>query len=169
MRCPLSGVAAAAVALAMLTHGRAPAQSLPAGMAQYGHLVGGTWSCVTRVPATPASPAHQDRSTAVFEVVAGGVVHDHIVAADYSGDFYIGYDDRSGKYWMTGADSLGTNLSLTSSDGLHYTGTSSMGGLVMNDQATYGRDGPNRTEAHEVFTRPGVQATFDTVCTRAGP
>lgn len=135
-------------------------------MAQYADLIGGTWSCVTRVPPAPGSSVHEDRSTAVFAIAPGGVVHDHIAAPDYSGDFYIGYDDRAGKYWMTGADSLGTNLSLTSNDGQHYTGTSSMGGVVMNDSATYTRQGPNQRSSHELFTRPGVEASFDTLCTR---
>jgi hypothetical protein len=147
----------AAVALTLALTGK---------MAQFDHLLGGTWSCVTRIPATEAAPAHEDRSTARFDAVPGGVVHDHIISEDYSGDFYIGYNDRSSAYWLIGADSLGTDVSLTSADGLHYSGTSSMGGIVMKDSATYENAGPNKTVAHEVFTRPGAEAIFDTACTR---
>jgi len=137
-------------------------------MAEFRQLVGGTWSCVTQAPILGAAPVHREHSTAVFEMlssISGDVLHDHIVSQDYSGDFYIGYSDRLGEYWMTGADSLGTDISLTSKDGSHYDGTSSMGGITMNDSATY-QNFADRTVGHEVFRRPGVLAIFDTICTR---
>ena len=136
-------------------------------MALFAHLLGGTWSCVTQVPPTGAIPAHADRSTAVFTREPGGVVHDRIVAPDYAGDFYIGYDGRNSRYWLIGADTLGTSISLESADGLHYDGSASMGGIVMKDSATYDNVSANETRAHEVFTRPGVQAVFDTICSRS--
>lgn len=156
-------IAAASVASPLRT-----AADTPDKMAQFRQLLGGTWSCVTQAPTFGASPAHRDQSTAVFEMVtsvSGDVLHDHIVAPDYAGDFYIGYSDRLNEYWLTGSDALGTDISLTSKDGLHYDGTSSMGGLVMKDSATY-QNFPGKTLAHEVFTRPGAEAVFDTACTR---
>jgi hypothetical protein len=135
-------------------------------MTQFRHLLGGSWSCVTQVPATGSASPHEDRSTAVFDMTPSDVVHDHITAADYSGDYYLGYNGRANVYWLIGADSLGTVLSLESNDGLHYDGTSSMGEIVMKDSATYQNDGANKTIAHEVFTRSGAEAIFDTVCTR---
>ena len=137
-------------------------------MALFRQLVGGTWSCATQAPVLGAAPVHRDHSTAAFEMVSslsGDVLHDHIVGQDYAGDFYIGYSDRLGEYWMTGADALGTDISLTSKDGLHYDGTASMGGITMKDSATY-QNFSDKTLGHEVFSRPGVQAIFDTVCTR---
>ena len=138
-----------------------------AAMALFAHLLGGTWSCTTLVPATGSTPPHTDRSIAAFTQEPGGVVHDRITASDYAGDFYIGYDPRSARYWLTGVDTLGTSISLVSQDGLHYDGTASMGGVVMKDSATYTNVSANETHAREVFTRPGVQAIFETVCTRS--
>ena len=162
--------AGAACAWAIFLAGAAAADAqdaLTGKMAQYAHLLGGSWSCTTQVPATGATAAHEDRSTAIFVAAPGGVLHDHIGAEDYSGDFYIGFDVRTQHYWLTGADTLGTDISLVSSDGLHFSGTSSMGGIVMNDRATYTNLTPDRTQSHEVFTRPGVEAIFDTSCTRS--
>ena len=156
-----------AFALALLgSAGVARADVLTGKMARFNDVTGGPWSCSTSVPAIGDRAAHTDTSTIAFEIVPGDVIHYHIAGADYSGDFYLGYNQRAGVYWQTGADSLGMHAFLTSSDAFTYTGTSSMGTIDMQDTVSYAKAGPNKTTAHEVLTRPGSQIVFDTVCTR---
>lgn len=163
-----SFVLLAAASCAFLMHARSAGASdvLTGKMARFIHLLGGSWSCSTSVPPMNAQGAHTDQSTATFEIVPGNVLHNHLGSDDYSGDFYIGYNERTNEYWQTGADSLGMQAFLSSSDAVRYSGTSSMGPITVQDRITYARVGQNKVSAHEVLSGPRSQTVFDTVCTR---
>lgn len=144
--------------------GVAQAGELTGKMTLFNHLAGRVLTCATSVPPMNGRMGHSDESTATFDIVAGNVIHTHIAGNDYAGDFYIGYDERRGKYWQTAADSLGMHGFLESPDAVTYTGTSSIGPNVMDDTITYGRTANDSTTAHEVLSGHGVQTAFDTVC-----
>ena len=100
----------------------ARAGELTGKMSLFNHLAGRVLTCTTSVPAMIGRAEHSDRSTATFDIVASNVIHTHIAGNDYAGDFYIGYDERRGKYWQTAADSLGMHGFLESTDAITYTG-----------------------------------------------
>ncbi len=112
-----------------------------------------------------AGRAHRSKYGDVRDL-PGNVLHNHLGSDDYSGDFYIGYNERTNEYWQTGADSLGMQAFLSSSDAVRYSGTSSMGPITVQDRITYARVGQNKVSAHEVLSGPRSQTVFDTVCTR---
>lgn len=159
---------AALASWAFFAHARSvdAADVLTGKMARFIHLLGGSWSCSTSVAPMNGQPAHTDRSTATFEIVPGNALHNHLSSDDYSGDFYIGYTERTNEYWQTGADSLGMHAFLSSTDAVTYSGTSSMGPISVQDRITYARAGEDKVTAHEVLSGPRSQSVFDTVCTR---
>lgn len=140
--------------------------ALTGNMAPFSYLLGAGWNCTTNVPALGDQPARTDQGTATFAVVPGNVVHNRVVTATYSGDFYFGYNDRMDGYWQVSADNMGVHAFLTSSDGKTYTGTSSIGRLAMQDTVTYAKVTPNKVTVHEVLTGSEPTVTFDSVCTR---
>ncbi len=159
----------AAFAVAALLVGTTPAIAageLTGKMSAFGYLLGAAWNCSTSVPAMGDMPAHTDRGTATFEVAPGNTVHNHVSTPNYSGDFYFGYTDKMGMYWQVDSDNIGGHAFLTSSDGITYNGTSSMGPLSMQDTVTYAKLAPNKVTVHEVLTGSAPTATFDSVCTR---
>lgn len=159
-------VAAALAIVAILLYAvPARAQELSGNMAPFSYLVAKPWSCTTSVPAMMGQPARTDQSTATFEAVPGNVVHNHIASPNFSGDFYMGYNERLG-YWQSSADNMGGHGFLTSTDGKTYTGTSSMASLSMQDTTTYARPATNKVTVHEVLTGGMLAGTFDTVCTQ---
>lgn len=145
---------------------RAADGTLTGKMAAFSYLLGGPWSCSTNVPAMGARAAHTDQGTATFDVVPGNVVHNRVSTQEYSGDFYFGLSDRMNSYWQTDADNMGGHAFLTSTDGVTYRGTASMGTTSMQDIITYTKVAPNRVTVREVISGTAPQATFDTVCTR---
>lgn len=141
------------------------ADPLAGQMARFNHLIGQTWTCATNVPEIDGRPAHTDQSTVTFSLARGDVIHYHITASDYDGDFYNGYDARTNEYWETGADSLGTHLFLTSADGGNYTGTSFLGSMEMRDTIVRTEVSPDKTVVHEVLSGNGHETAFGYVCT----
>lgn len=154
-----------AVLISMST-ARAADDTLADKMAAFSYLLGGPWNCSTSVPAMGPRAAHTEQGTATFEVVPGNVVHNHVSTQEYSGDFYFGFSDRMSSYWQTDADNMGGYAFLTSSDGMTYKGTASMGPMSMQDTITYAKVAPNKITVHEVISGAAPQAVFDTVCTR---
>lgn len=97
MRIPFALIATLALA-GFITHtssARAAGADLSGNMAAFSYLLGGPWNCSTDVPAMGDQAAHTDQGSATFDVVPGNVVHNHVLTATYSGDFYFGYSNRT--------------------------------------------------------------------------
>jgi len=139
--------------------------ALTGQMASSNYLIG-SWNCTTKLPAMMGQPAHTEQATVTFEVAPANVLHDHVVSAEYAGDDYFGYNDRTKTYWSASVDNSGTHGGATSADGLTYSGTSSMGPVIMNVTSTYTKVSANNITFHEVISGSTMQATIDSACTR---
>ncbi|HEY1656200.1 MAG TPA: hypothetical protein VGF86_13930, partial [Candidatus Tumulicola sp.] len=82
--------------LAAFAPARAAGGPLTGKMALFNYLIGGTWSCSTKMSAMDGHAGGNGRSTVTFDVVPGNVFHDHVASAHYADDDYFGFDAKSG-------------------------------------------------------------------------
>ena len=149
-----------------LNPARAADSTLTGEMASSNSLLGGPWSCSTKLPAMLGQPAHTEQVTLTFDVAPGNVSHDHVAGATYAGDDYFGYSPKMKMYWSTSADNMGGHGFATSTDGKVYTGTTSMGSSNMSVTNTYAQVSPSNITLHQVLSGNGQQFTIDSACTR---
>jgi hypothetical protein len=135
-------------------------------MALFNYLIGGTWSCSTKMSAMDGHAGGNGRSTVTFDVVPGNVFHDHVASAHYADDDYFGFDAKSGTFWNTSADSTGAHEYATSKDGVTYSGRGWEGSTSSHVVSTYKKLGPTHVAVHEVITANGQVSTFDADCTK---
>ncbi len=142
------------------------ADALTGKMALYNYLLGGPWSCTTKVPAMQGKPAHADQSTVRFEVVPGNALHDHVTASDYAGDDYFAFDSKSNMFWDGNLGSDGSHGYASSSNGNTYTGQTWSGKTPSKITTTYTKVSPTSVKVHVVTSMGGHPMTIDSACTR---
>jgi hypothetical protein len=168
MRILIASICAVVIAALIAYSGptRAASGTLTGKMAAFNYLVGGSWSCSTKIPAMVGRPAHTAQATVTYAVVPSNVFHNHVSAADYSRDGYYGYSAKSNLYWSTGADNIGSYRYATSADGNTYTGTLWSSALSIKIRNTFTKMNSNKVTLHEVLSGVGLQEIAETVCTR---
>jgi hypothetical protein len=147
---------------------RAASATLTGKMAAFNYLIGGSWSCSTKIPATVGRPAHTSQATVTYAVAPSNVFHNHVSAANYSRDRYSGYSAKSNLYWSASADNMGSYSHATSIDGHTYTGitASSVLSTSIKVETTFTKVKSNKVTVHEAFSGGGLQEAAETVCTR---
>jgi hypothetical protein len=166
MRALAPSLAIAIFALAFLTSPARADDPLTGPMNQFNVLLGAPWACSSNFPAMFNAPAHTERSTTIFDVVADNVLHSHSASDQYSADSYFGYFPQASIYWVTRSDSKGVSGSLSSSDGRSYSGKMSIGPLSMTATSAFTKVGSNSYTSRNVLTVEGQQFTIDGTCTR---
>jgi len=134
-------------------------------MARLGYLVGGTWTCIAKMPAMNDQRARTGTGSAVFEVVAGNVLHARASGGGFAGDQYYGYDGKTQRWWAAGADNQGQTSFETSTDARRYTGAAG-GSSPAFISDTYTRITANRLHIHEVNGSGPSASYFDSHCAR---
>lgn len=164
MRASLTAIAAAAIVAVAAASPAQAAGELTGKMAMYNYLVG-SWNCSDK--STVMGKTYTGPSTVTVEVVPNNAFHDHVSAANYSGDDYFGYDDQGGTFWNSSAGNWGDRSWASSKDGVTYTGTSWRGASPgMNSVSVYTKAGDGKFTLHSVTTGGGHTITSDIDCTK---
>lgn len=159
-------ILAALACLACAAQPACAADTLTGQMAGRNFLLGSSWNCITNVPSIMGMPARTDAMTVTFDVAPRNVLHVTLAGADYRGDEYFGYSDRSNNFWSTSASSHGIHTFATSTDGKIYSGTSYLGTGSMDDAVTYTKLSDTKTMVREVLSGNGNTFTIESHCTR---
>lgn len=158
--------AASLLAFVALAPAHAADGSLTGKMAPFNYLIGGTWTCSTKMSAMGGRPASSGHSTVTFDVVPSNAFHDHVASPEYADDDYYGYDAKSATFWNSSADNFGGHQYATSKDGVTYDGTSWERSSTTSVVSTYKKVTPTKVLVHEVLTSKGHTGTFDATCTK---
>lgn len=168
MRIWGASVGALAVVLSLLVV-QSPvraADALTGKMAMFNYLLGGAWTCSTKVPAMNGRRSHLDASTIQFDVAPMNVLHDHVSASDYAGDDYFAFDPKSNMYWNGSLGSTGNHGYASSTNGNVYSGLSWSGKNPENVTTRYTKVNANLVKTHVTTVNGGREDTIDSVCSR---
>lgn len=156
--------AAALVSIAWLAS-MAPgaAAELQGPMERYRNLAG-SWACESTLT-MPNGQSQRLRMNMAFDVVDGNALRDRLSADGFDATLYYGYDPANQRYWAITANSDGTQLQQTSTDGLFYSGAVTQRPKVhITDLFAFQSDG--RFTIHDVTKTPKGAFVTDSTCTR---
>jgi len=132
----LLAIAVFAISFATVVQGQRPTEKsasapssasgpLTGKMAAYNSLLG-AWSCTTQFPAMGDQPAHTETATVTFIIVPQNVMAIEVSSPQFAGRNFIGFDAKSNQYWRTEMGVYGGIMRETSTNGVNFSGTSTM-------------------------------------------
>jgi hypothetical protein len=126
-----------AVAAFASTGSAASKPALSGSMTKMQYLIG-TWSCTTKVAASPSMAASTHQGTIMFSVEPSNTVGYYLRSDMYSSGGYIGWMDSKKMWWSSSADNFG---GVTNESGPDTGATSTMiGTTVFQGQSMGSRD-----------------------------
>lgn len=128
----------------------------------------GMWKCDVTIPALNGRKGLTYHPAMTVSVAANMTLFIQFAAKQFTSASYLGYDMGSKTHWLTATDTVGELESLTSNDGIVYTGTSSeLHGASVAVRATFTKLGnTKRREAVEIKERGKWTQAADIACTK---
>ncbi len=116
-----------------------PAPALTGPITKLQYLIG-TWSCATKVAASPTMAASTHQGTIMFSVEPSNTVGYYLRSDMYSSGGYIGWMDSKKMWWSSSADNFGGVTNESGPDnagaGSTMTGTTIYQGQSMSSRDT---------------------------------